>query len=190
MADLRKAKKVLHVGAGRHAAKTLHWSFRGWQHVTLDIDPQAHPHYLASITSMEEVPSREFDAIYCSHCLEHIYAHEVFPALREFLRVLKADGDLLLRLPDLQQACAKVAEGRPEQYLYQSPAGPIAALDMIFGYRAAVRELGPAMSHRTGFTQVTLTRILQEAGFVEVKVWVEDYDLWATAQKAKEEQAL
>ncbi len=176
-------KKVLHVGAGRHAERTLHWSFRGWEHITVDVDPACHPDYIASIVSMWDVPSFSFDAVYASHVLEHVYAHEVPLALVEFLRVLKPDGDLLLRLPDLQQACAAVAEGREEQYLYQSPAGPIAPLDILFGYRAAVARLGEAMSHRTGFTQATLEKTLRQAGFVEAKVWVEGFDLWATAQK-------
>lgn len=177
-------KTVLHVGCGGRHSKTLHWSFKGWQEITVDIESRCEPDIVASITAMPQVATASVDAVQCSHTLEHVHAHEVSLALAEFRRVLKPDGDLLLQMPDLQQACAAVAEGRAEQFLYQSPGGPIAALDMLFGHRLGVQKFGEAMAHRTGFTEATLRTALAWAGFVEVKTWVEGFDLWATAQKA------
>lgn len=178
-------RTVLYAGSGSPAVrkKTLHWSFRGWQVTALDVDPRCEPDVVASITDMAPVQSASVHAVQASHVLEHVHDHEVPLALAEFLRVLVPDGDLLLQVPDLQQACAAVADGRGEQPLYQSPGGPVCALDMVFGFRPYI-ALAPAMMHRTGFTCERLAKLLEAAGFVEVKAWVDQFDLFATAQKA------
>ena len=66
-----------------------------------------------------------FDALYSSHAIEHLYAHEVIPALREFLRVLKPDGFALVTCPDLAAIARQLLDGGAEGIAYQSPAGPI-----------------------------------------------------------------
>lgn len=178
-------KTVLHVGCGRNARRNLHWSFKGWKQITVDVDARCEPDVVASIVAMPSVPGDSVNAVQCSHCLEHLRAHEVPLALAEFLRVLKPDGDLLIQVPDLRQACKAVAEGREELYLYQSPGGAVAPLDMIYGHRLHVRHVGDSMLHKTGFTDLTLWRTLEAAGFVQSKAWVDGFDLWATAQKQK-----
>ena len=179
-------RTVLYAGCGGPAtrARTLHWSFRNWQVIYLDVDPRCEPDVVASITDMRVVPSDSVDAVFAAHVLEHVAFHEVPVALKEMLRVLRPDGDLLLQLPDLTTACQAIAEGRPEQALYQSPGGAIAPLDMLYGHRPGVARVGGTMAHRSGFTAATLTTALEAAGFLESVSWVEGYDLWATAQKA------
>ncbi len=174
-------KTVLHVGAGADR-RTLHWSFQGWRHLTLDADPACNPDVVGSITDMAAVLDAEAEAVYAAHVLEHVGDHEVPLALAEFLRVLKPDGDVLIQVPDLRQACAAIAAGRGEQPLYQSPAGPVCPLDMVYGFRGFTAA-NPLMAHKTGFTMARLERLLGEAGFVEVKTWVEGYDLFATGHK-------
>ena len=180
-----KKKVVLHAGCGGYGRSAIHWSFdrRRWDQITLDLNPECKPDVVASITDMRGVDSESVDAVYLSHTLEHVAAHEVPLALAEFLRVLKPDGDALIVVPDLKQACAVIADDRAEQYLYQSPGGPIAAVDMVFGHREGVRLYGDCMVHRTGFTEKTLAAALTAAGFIEVNTWVSGYDLYATAQK-------
>lgn len=181
-----RQRTVLYVGCGAPVAreKTLHWSFKhvGWNVVYLDVDPKAEPDVVASIVDMAPIESGSVDAVFAAHVLEHVCSHEVPLALHEFLRVLRPDGDVLIQVPDLRQACEAVAEGRGEQPLYQSPAGPICAMDMLFGYRRYV-ELAPAMGHKTGFTEKSLALALASAGFVEVRSWTDQYDVFATGQK-------
>src|SRR5207245_2784403 len=110
------------------------------------------------------------------------YPHEVPRALAEFLRILRLDGDLLIQVPDLAQAAAAVADGRGDRPLYQSPGGPITAMDMLFGYSRCV-EASPAMTHHTGFWADRLQRTVERAGFAGVNVWVDQFDLFCVAQK-------
>jgi predicted SAM-dependent methyltransferase len=73
----------------------MHPAFRKplWQEVRLDIDPEARPDLVGSITDMSKlIPSESFDAVWLSHSLEHLYAHEVPATLSEFKRILKPTG--------------------------------------------------------------------------------------------------
>ena len=65
-----------------------------WHELRLDIDPSVGPDVVGTMTDMAEVISESVDAIFSSHNLEHLEAHEVPVALQEFRRVLKPDGHL------------------------------------------------------------------------------------------------
>jgi SAM-dependent methyltransferase len=178
-------KKVLHVGCGPYNPAKLHQHFRTpeWQEVRLDIDPAVQPDVVCSITDLGVVASESVDGVWSSHNLEHLYWHEVPRALREFRRVLKPGGVLLITMPDLQQAAAFVAQGNLEGVLYTSPAGPISAIDVLFGHRASVERGNAFMAHKTGFTAQTLAQKLHDADFVNVQVQRDTLALWAHATR-------
>jgi ubiquinone/menaquinone biosynthesis C-methylase UbiE len=137
------------------------------------------------MTDMSPVADNAIDAVWSSHNLEHLQRHEVPLALREFIRVLKPYGLLLLTLPDLQQVARLVVEDELEDQAYSYPSGPITPLDMIYGHTASLARGNPYMAHRTGFTARTLLKVLIEAGFVEINVRAgTSFDLWATAYKS------
>jgi SAM-dependent methyltransferase len=179
-------RHVLHVGCGPKDEHTLHSTFKepGWREIRLDIDPACDPDIVASMLNMEAVPDQSMDAVWSSHNIEHLAPHEVPMALIEFCRVLKSGGFLLLALPDLQRVAAKVAEDLLEEAAYESPAGPIAPIDMIYGHRPSLAAGKHYMAHRTGFTARTLREHLEAAGFADVQVeQVRRYDLSARAVK-------
>lgn len=175
----------LHVGCGPADPERLHPAFRGpeWREVRLDIDPRVAPDILASIVDMSAVPSGSADAVWSSHNLEHLFSHEVGRALSEFLRVLKPGGTALVSLPDLQRVAELVAAGRLEDVAYESPAGPISPLDMIYGHRRSIAAGNHFMAHRTGFTAGTLAAALERAGFINVRVAREEFNLWAAGER-------
>lgn len=180
-------KIALHVGCGPSNPKKLHPVFKkpGWREVRLDIDPRVAPDIVASITDMRVVPEQSVDAVWSSHNLEHLEAHEVPTALREFHRVLKAGGLLLLTLPDLQVVARLIAEDKLEDAMYVSPAGPICPIDTVFGHRASIARGNTFMAHRTGFTAKTLTAKLVAAGFVGVEARTQNFDLWAHGYRSR-----
>src|SRR5262249_47536413 len=136
-----------------------------WAEVRLDIDPDARPDIVASMTDMTPVASGSMDALYSSHNIEHLYPAEVTTALKEFARVLKPDGFAVITCPDLQAVAEVVARGDLLSPLYDSPSGPISPLDVLYGWRPALARGNYFMAHRTGFTQAVLTMLLREAGF-------------------------
>jgi protein O-GlcNAc transferase len=179
-------KLVLHVGCGPYRAENLHETFRNeeWKEVRFDIDPSIYPDIIGSLTDMSAVADTSVDAIWSSHNVEHLYHHEVPIALAEFYRVLKPEGLLLVTLPDIQQVAEHVATGKLEEPLYISAAGPIAAVDILYGLGTSIANGNHYMAHRTAFTSDTLYSKLAEAGFINVEVWKgKNLDLWAKAHK-------
>jgi len=181
----RDRKLLLHVGCGAPNPNKLPEQFRSpaWQEIRLDIDPAVQPDLLGSITDLSAVATGSVDALYSSHSLEHIYHHEVPIALAEFYRVLKSGGQVVITLPNLQRVAEHVAQGNLEDPLYVSAVGPIAAIDILYGYGYDIARGNHYMAHKTGFTADTLTDKLRQAGFTNVTVTIEDLNLWATAYK-------
>ena len=166
-AILERPRTVLHVGCGAFARSRLHSEFLdgSWQEVTLDIDPDVRPDIVATMANMQPVLDESHDAVYSAHNLEHLYPHEVALALREFRRVLKPDGFALIVVPDLQAVAHLVANGQLVEPAYLSPMGPVAPLDMLYGFRPSLAQGNVFMAHHTGFIGRTLSTALLEAGF-------------------------
>jgi ubiquinone/menaquinone biosynthesis C-methylase UbiE len=177
--------KLLHVGCGpkRKNGTTRGFAAAGWEEVRLDIDPSVQPDVVGTMTDMSAVPSATVDAVYSSHNIEHLYPHEVPVALAEFRRVLKPDGFAVITCPDLQSICTLVAQDLLTEPAYQSPAGPIAPLDVLYGHRPPMAAGNLYMAHRCDFTLKVLMGTLRAAGFVMVagKARPQHFELWALA---------
>jgi SAM-dependent methyltransferase len=159
-------KTFLHVGCGSQNKSGLKgFASDDWREIRFDIDPSVDPDIVGTLTDMRAVATGSVDAIYSSHNIEHVFSHEVHRALLEFHRVLKEDGIVVLTCPDLLSVCEAVAKGKLLEPLYVSPAGPIAALDILYGHRDFVAKGMIYMAHKTGFTYTTLNDALFKAGF-------------------------
>ncbi|MGZ8341945.1 MAG: class I SAM-dependent methyltransferase [Telluria sp.] len=177
-------RHLLHVGCGPIRSDRLPVCFRSdaWQEIRLDIDPRVQPDIVGTITDLSMIPDNSVDAIWSSHNLEHLNSYEVPVALSEFRRVLKDDGFALVTLPDLRAVARHIANDNLADPLYMSAAGPIHALDIVFGHQASLVAGNHYMAHRTGFTASTLGTSLINAGFDEVRVHEGGrLDLWAIA---------
>jgi len=186
-------RRVLHVGCGLARPERLPVCFRtaGWQEIRLDIDPNVRPDIVASITDLSLVDSGSMDAVWSSHNIEHLNAHEVPYALAELRRVLKPDGFALITLPDIRAVARYIVDDRLNQPLYQSPVGPISPLDILFGHQESITRGNHFMAHRTAFTATTLGKALVEAGFEEVRVHEgRRWDLWALATMPETDKGL
>lgn len=181
---VRDKKKAvwLHTGSGLPAKWKTPEIFKGWKEVRLDLDERVKPDVVASITSMPNVKSGTFDGVYSCHCLEHIYCYEVPLALKEFRRVLKKDGFVVIQVPDLQSVGAALSEGKLYETLYTVPGvDPIAPIDMLYGYRKSLASGNHFMAHKTGFTESVLSTALRMCGFGAVGTFRKNFNLYAIA---------
>lgn len=180
-----QTRNVLHTGCGTYSPRKLQAMFRGedWRETRLDIDGSVRPDIVCSVHDMTSfVPSGAYDAVWSSHHIEHLHAHEVPRAFKEFFRVLKADGFALIRCPDLESVAEALVRDGLDHTAYVSPAGPISVLDMLYGHGGSIARGNTAMRHHTGFTADRLGRLLIDAGFAEVHTKrAADFDLWAVA---------
>lgn len=180
-------KSFLHVGCGpKHKDQTTKgFNTDEWQEIRFDIDESVKPDLVGTMTDMSSVQTGSVDALFSSHNIEHLYPHDVPVALREFHRVLKDDGFVVITCPDLVSVCKLVVEDKLTDAAYTSPAGPIAPIDILYGHRPAMARGNLYMAHRCGFTKKTLTADLQAAGFLTIGTIdrPEQFDLWAVASK-------
>jgi SAM-dependent methyltransferase len=162
------APVVLNAGAGAADGAALPAYFDSWRQLRVDVDPDTGPDLVASIVDLASIPDGSIDAVWSSHCIEHLFSHEVPRALSEFRRVLTGTGFACLIVPDLQAIAEWIAADRLHETIYESAAGPVTAHDMLWGFGAAIAKGQLAMAHRCGFTPTVLLERLSAAGFEEI----------------------
>ena len=159
-------KTFLHVGCGpQYKSQIKGFDNENWKEIRFDIDEKVNPDIVGTLLDMSAVETGSVDAIYSSHNIEHVFPHEVPIVLREFHRVLKDDGMVVLVCPDLQSVCQAIVDDKLLQPLYESPAGPISPIDILYGYRPAIARGNEYMAHKGGFTYSVLNDAFIEAGF-------------------------
>ncbi len=67
--------RVLNVGGGSKSIP-IPAHYAGWNHLLLDIDPRGNPDVVCDARELDLLEPNQFDAIYCSHNLEHYYKHD------------------------------------------------------------------------------------------------------------------
>lgn len=112
------------------------------------------------------IENNTVDEIFTEHMLEHLSKYEVPQALKEWARVLKLDGKLVMNLPNLEWCLQQwLAKPEEERWGWQ--------LDTIFGL-----QTHPGEFHKTGFTKPRLHQLLTGAGFKEIRI----SDYWSHGQ--------
>ncbi len=180
-------RTFLHVGCGPQNKSSIAKGFNtpDWEEIRLDIDAKAQPDILGTMTDMSNVTAGSMDALYSSHNIEHLFVHEVPLALKEFKRVLKPEGFVVITCPDIQTVCEFVVSDRLLEPLYVSPAGPIAPIDILYGHRGMIAQGNTYMAHKCGFTYAVLAQCFLDAGFARVFGGRrrQEFDLWLVAYK-------
>ncbi|TSA10946.1 MAG: hypothetical protein D4R74_13860 [Betaproteobacteria bacterium] len=164
-------RRVLNVGGGTKGV-ALPPHFQDWEQLLLDIDSRVGADLVCDARTLRaSVEANAFDAVYCSHNLEHYYRHDVDKVLQGFLHVLTTDGFAEIRVPDIGELIKLMAKNEMdvEQEVYRANIGPISAHDMIYGYAPEIEASGQDFyAHKTGFSRDSLLRALHSNGFGEI----------------------
>lgn len=159
-------KCLLNVGAGKDRELPAH--FAGWREDRLDVDPSVSPDILLDARELLTLPHESYDAVFCSHNLEHYFAHDAVRVVRGFAHVLKPDGFAEVVVPDVGRLLSLVAEKNldMDDVLYVSGPGPIHVRDVLYGFQPEIERSGQEFfAHRNGFTAKSLTRLFSGVGF-------------------------
>lgn len=161
--------RFLHVGCGPKRKHQTVKAFAApeWEEVTLDIDESVKPDLVDKLPELASVESGSFDAVYSAHNIEHLYPHEVPVALKAMRRVLKPGGFAIITCPDLQTLGERLASGDIEKPIYTSGKGPVAPLDILYGFRPSMAAGNLYMAHHTGFTLKSLGDACVRSGFAK-----------------------
>lgn len=148
MKDLR-----LNIGCGK-------WCLDGWFNIDIAVSPLAKktPELLCDIRSIP-LPDACAVELMAIHVLEHVLRWDVEATLKEWARLLKPGGRMVLEMPDIIKCCRNVVNGlegkKPDQL----------GMWGIFGDVTLGDE---RMLHRWGYTFKTLAPMVAAVGLVDV----------------------
>ncbi len=136
-------KRVLNVG-GASKSIPIPGHYAGWDHVLLDVDAAQRPDVVCDARTLTQLPAELYDAVYCSHNLEHYWRHDLPRVLAGFAHVLRAHGFAEVAVPDLKAVFADMLRRGLDidDVLYQSDAGPVTVNDVIYGHGGRDRLIG------------------------------------------------
>lgn len=122
----------------------------------IHIDAVDYPHvdHVTTIDDLSFIADNSVDLIYNCHVLEHFKRREVKRVLKEWKRVLKPGGILRTSVPDFAKLCE----------VYQQYGDLELVIGPLFGRQDYLYNF-----HYNVFDYKTLSKILEEVGFVEIR---------------------
>ncbi len=116
---------------------------------------------LHQLTSFED---NSADEILSVHVVEHFWRWEVADVLKEWVRVLRPGGKMIVECPNLLSACREFL-ANPD---VASGPGPEGQRTMwVFYGDPAWKD--PYMVHRWGYTPLSLARLMVESGLINLR---------------------
>jgi predicted SAM-dependent methyltransferase len=101
------------------------------------------------------LPSNVVDEIYTSHLIEHFDFHQGQEVLKEWKRVLKKEGILILETPDLLASCKK--------FVASDEQGRVNLYSHFFS-----EPWIPGQIHKFLYTPIQMRWTLEQLGFKEI----------------------
>ena len=142
----------------------------------LDIEQRPEVDFVTDAKDLSMFADNSVDIIYASHVLEHFYYNidqELVYTLKEWRRVLKIGGQLLISVPNLQVLC----------WLYLHPnLHPLERhhlMRIIFGGQTNEYDV-----HKVGFDEEILGLYLEEAGFEKYET-VTEFELFEDCSRLR-----
>lgn len=110
-----------------------------------------------SVRNPLPLPSGCADELFSAHVVEHVHDWQAPHLLAEWKRLIRPGGALVLELPNIEAAARHLLEGKSDQWCMWPLYGDGSHRD-------------PWMCHKYGYTPKTIRRLVEEAGFVDVRL--------------------
>ncbi len=136
----------------------------------LNVDFQGfhNPDLVADIRKLDMLPSGFYEEVVAQDCLEHFPRCDTEPALSEWSRLLKSEGILKLRVPNLI-GLLELFKWESKQSVKEQET----LVQCMYGTQAYNGDW-----HLTGFTEILLQDYLEKAGFNKIKFAKKDHWLF------------
>lgn len=122
------------------------------------------PDVICDIRTLERFPDACADEVLAVHVIEHLWRWEVVEVLREWVRVLKPGGRMILECPNLVSACEAMLQDPANN---AGPGEEGQRTMWVFYGDPAWRD--PLMCHRWGYSPQSLAQVMQQAGLANVR---------------------
>jgi SAM-dependent methyltransferase len=136
-------------------------------YVNVDVAPSRggrQPDVICDLHALQPFADASADEVMAIHVVEHFWRWEVVDILKEWLRVLKPRGKIILECPNLLTACAEVMKN-PEAASGPGKEGQ-RTMWVLYG-DPSWRD--PLMCHRWAYTPASLGAVMREAGFTDIR---------------------
>ncbi len=122
------------------------------------------PDVICDIRNLDNFSDNYADEILAVHVIEHFWRWEVIQILKEWVRILKPGGKMILECPNLKSACEEFLKD-PD---LNSGPGQEGQRTMWVFY-GDPRWNDPLMVHRWGYTPLSLAKVMHEAGLRDLR---------------------
>jgi len=125
-------------------------------YINIDCRKECNPDLVCDIKELPYEPN-SIDGVYATDVLEHIPRSLVLSTLESWYKILKVDGFLILRIPNVRRISEKYIEGKIDCNEFSR---------LIYGGQ---EENDFANFHKSGFDRETITELLISIGFKEIE---------------------
>ncbi len=122
------------------------------------------PDVICDIRKLEIFEDNYADEVMIIHVIEHFWRWEIKDILKEWIRVLKPEGKLVVECPNLLSACQELIKD-PVKYAKPDMNGQKTM--WVFYGDPGWRD--PLMMHKWGYTPHSLAQLLHECGLKDIK---------------------
>jgi SAM-dependent methyltransferase len=149
----------LNVCCGRHLLE-------GW--CNIDVVPSTHPTAAGRLPDIQAdartipLPDGSATEIMCIHGFEHFYPWEAEDLLKEWYRLLKPRGLLVMEMPNV----LKCAKNLIDRFQVTAKKGPVQ--QSMWGMYGDPTSCDPFMMHKWGWEPSTIFPLLKDHGFIEI----------------------
>ena len=130
------------------------------------------PDIICDIRNLHVIENNYADEILAVHVVEHFWRWEALNILKEWVRVLKPGGLMILECPNLKSACEEFLKN-PELNAGPGPEGQRS----MWVFYGDPRWQDPLMVHRWGYTPQSLANLMFEAGLINLRQEPAQYKL-------------
>lgn len=129
----------------------------GWDrrdgYLNVDFLEVHEPDLVADVRDLSLLPDGFYDEVIAQDVLEHLERSEIDPALREWARITRIGGEIVVRVPDLIGLVRTLGQQTTVEW-------HSTMIHCLYGTQAYNGDY-----HLAGFTELTLRHALHEAGF-------------------------
>lgn len=177
--------RVVNLGAGaEYNPHEIDVDLRGGENIDFRCD----------IRKLPEDWGMQFDIVKSNHVLEHFPYTQTEEILKEWYRLLKPGGKILLNVPDMQSVAQYLLDGDMDiliQGIIFGDQGNDYHSQPPYGELRDGRYLADSFennAHKAGFTAKFLGKLLQKVGFVDISGERRDYALFLEAKRPEEHE--
>jgi SAM-dependent methyltransferase len=122
------------------------------------------PDVICDLHDLAPFADASADEILSVHVVEHFWRWEIRDVMREWARVLKPGGRMIVECPNILSACQTFLQN-PQQFSREDQNGQ----RTMWVFYGDPKWKDPLMIHRWGYTPDSLKELLSEAGLADVR---------------------